>query len=209
MENRFSGGDILEAPRVKRCFTTPAPHPLLQLVVLFLPSCLLLVVLVFAGVTFASPSDMLGTLQSDPATPTPGVPFTLELILKDADQGPINSARVQAEIYRKNAFQDAAIRTEFKMTGTPGTYRTKLRLPEAGPWTVRLQERTFTHEDVAVEVGFSVRPARNPPKWEFVFAAPSPPTFGTWLLWVVGVPLLAGAVVTVSVFARSRKTRPE
>ena len=209
MENRFSGKDISEALCVKQHITTPASHSLLQVVVLFLHSCLLLMVLVFAGVTFAHPSDILGTLRSYPATPTPGVPFTLELILENADQGPIESARVQAEIYRTNAFQGAAAkRTEFKMTDTLGTYRTKLRLPKAGPWTVRLHERTFAHENASVEVGFSVRPARNPSEWEFVFAAPSPPTLGTWLLWVVGVPLLAGAVVTASVFGRSRKIRP-
>jgi hypothetical protein len=208
VENRFSGSTISAALRVKQRITTPAFHLLLQ-VVPFLPVCLVLVALVFAGVAFAHPSEILGTLRSDPATPAPGVPFTLELSLEDTDEVPTESARVQAEIYRKDASQDfAAIRTDFKVTGTPGTYRTTLRLPEAGPWTVRLRERTFTHEDAAVEVEFGVRPARNPTAWEFIFAPPSPPTLGTWLLWVVGVPLLAGAVVTASVFGRSGKTRP-
>lgn len=208
MESRFSGGDISAVSHVKQHFTTLALHPLPQVVVPFILFCLVLVALVFAGVVFAHPLEILGTLRSDPVTPALGVPFILELSLKNADRFPIESARVQAEFYRENASQaSAAIRTDFKMTGTPGIYRTKLRLLEVGPWTVKLRERTFTHEDAAVEVDFGLRPARNPTAWEFIFAPPSPPTLGTWLLWVVVVPLLAGAVVTASVFGHSKKTR--
>lgn len=206
MANHIPVINIPEAPNVMRCIVTRAPH---LINVPFLPLRHVLVVLVFAGIAFAHPSEVLGTLLSDPATPAPGVPFALKLTLEDVNRAPVETARVQAEFRRRDASRNSAvIRTDFKVTGTPGAYRTTLQLPEAGPWTVQLRERTFTHEDAAIEVGFGVRPARNPPKWEFIFAPPSPPTLGTWLLWVVGVPLLAGAVVTASVYGRSRKTRP-
>ncbi len=204
--NRVPVLNITEAPNVKRRIVTLAPR---LLDVSFSLLRHVLVVLVFAGVAFAHPSEVLGTLRSDPATPAPGVLFALELTLADADRAPVEAASVQAEFRREDASRNSAvIRTDFKVTGTPGTYRTTLRLPEAGTWTAQLRERTFAHEDAAVEVGFSLRPARNPPKWEFIFSPPSPPTLGTWLFWVVGVPLLTGAVVTASVYGRSRKTQP-
>ena len=207
MANRFSDSDNPEAPNVKRRITNHASRIFPQVDVLLTPSRLALVALFLAGLAFAHPSEVLAKLESDPATPTPGVPFTLKLTLEGVDRAPVEAARVQAEFRRKNAPQDtAAIRTDFKVTSASGTYRTELRLPEGGPWIMQLQERTFAHEDAAVQLGFNVRPARNPHAWEFVFAPPNSPTLRTWLFWVVGVPLLAGGVVTA--FVNSRKTRP-
>jgi hypothetical protein len=209
VENRHSHPDILKVLRVTRRIITLASHRSPRVGVPSAPLRLVVVALFFAGIAFAHPSEVLGTLRSDPATPVPGVPFRLQLTLADADQTPIETARVQAEFRRNNVPQNAAaIRTDFKLSSTPGTYQTTLRLPEAGPWTVQLRERTFTHEDAVVEVGFSVSPVRNPTKWEVTFAPPAPPSLRSWLLWVVVVPLLAGAVVTASVFGRSRETRP-
>lgn len=208
MANRFSDSDISEAPNVKRRIMNHASHLFPQVDVLLTPSRLAWVVLFLAGLAFAHPSEVLAKLESDPATPAPDVPFTLKLTLEGADRAPVEAARVQAEFRRENAPQDtAAIRTDFKVTGTSGTYRTELRLPESGPWIMQLQERTFAHEDAVVQLGFNVRPARNPHAWEFVFPPPNPPTLRTWLFWVAGVPLLAGGVVTAFV-NRSRKTRP-
>lgn len=209
MLNRFLCSDISEALHVTRRVITLASQPLPRAGA---PSALLRlvwVVVFFAGIAYAHPSEVLGTLRSDPATPAPGAPFTLQLTLEDPARVPVETARVQAEFRRDNAPRNAAaIRTDFKATGTPGTYRTTLRLPEAGPWTAQLRERTFTHEDAAVAVKFSVRPARNPAEWEFAFAPPAPPTLGAWLLWVAGVPLLTGAVVTALVYGRGREIRP-
>src|SRR5690606_29778004 len=87
---------------------------------------------------------------------------------------------------------------------SPGLYRAALPVPDAGHYTLSLRDRTYRQEEavanVVVEFGTKLG--------EVMFVLPptatGPASLGTWLLWLIVVPLIAGVVVTVLVLRGGR-----
>ncbi len=84
---------------------------------------------------------------------------------------------------------------------TPADYRTTVVFPYDGEWTVTLRDRTYRQEETNATMTLTVGPAGTEEPITFLFppTAIGPQSLAAWLIWLVGVPLLAGAVVTVLV----------
>ena len=155
------------------------------------------------GTAAAHATLVLGQLEVIPARPTAAAPFNLQLTLTDPTQVPVQDAVVFAEL-RPEAQPDAApIRADFSETDA-GVYRAETDLPRAGAYEVVLRDQTYRQEEATARLESPLRVgAPNEPQG-FVF----PPTatgaagWRTWLLWLVGLPVVAALLVTVLVLTR-------
>lgn len=93
--------------------------------------------------------------------------------------------------------------TRFAMqeTGPGGNYAAQVRLPAPGTYQVIMRDTTYPQEDAVAELLLTFDGATAFEPSLFIF----PPTdiggasLGTWLVWLVAVPLVAGIIVTVVV----------
>lgn len=161
---------------------------------------------------------LIADLELDPDPPAAGAPVELTLALEDrngqavpdavievsarpVDREPADSEPAESAQAEREGVEPAALRE----ASTPGTYRTTLVLPEAGAWRLRFVDRTLPDESSEASVTVSVG-AEADPSGAIAFLFPpsgqEPPGASTWLAWLVGLPLLAAAVVTVLVLRR-------
>ncbi len=167
-----------------------------------------LLALLLFGVAFAHPTVVFGELRSEPQNPRPGEPFVLTLTLHDPSEFPISDAYVFAEFFPPGApVEGEGIRSVFEEAETDGLYRTELSLPEEGVWTLKLRDQTYRFEETNATLEFAVAPAENPAMFEFVFPPTQTPAESvfTWLMWLIGLPLLVGLIVTVVILTGGKK----
>lgn len=163
--------------------------------------------LLFGGGVFAHATLVLGTLQSEPGVPRAGEPFTLTLELTDPTQVPVEDAWILAEFRTQGASEDAEpISARFEETETAGVYQTQVTLPERATYSLSLRDQTFRQEEARATLTFDMRDATNPEELDFVFppTATGQQSLSTWLLWLLGLPLVAALVVTVLVLTDNR-----
>ena len=175
-----------------------------------------LLVLTFAallGHVTAHATLVFGELTFAPDPVVPGSPFAISMTLEDPTLTPVEDAIVSLE-FRPIDADAAPLPTDGEVpplrdvrlveTG-PAVYTAEVDLPDPGRYQVRVRDRTFQWEEAtaSVVVVIDERPLGVLP---FVL----PPTqvgprgLTTWLLWLIGVPLVAGAVVTVLVLTSNR-----
>ena len=82
----------------------------------------------------------------------------------------------------------------------PGVYRAELPVPAGDDsLTLSVRDRTYRQEEAVANVPLDF----GSPLGEVVFVLPptaiGPASLGTWLIWLIAVPLLAGVLVTVLV----------
>lgn len=165
----------------------------------------LLGTLLFISAASAHATLVLGALRSDPAAPRPGAAFSLTLDLVDPTQVPVEDAWVLAEFRPQGAPAGTEpVATRFEETETAGVYRAQISLPKRGAYTLLLRDQTYRQEEAQAELSFRVGRPTPPEGLSFVFppTATGPQGLRTWLLWLVGLPLLAGVGVTVLVLTR-------
>ncbi|CAA9572079.1 MAG: hypothetical protein AVDCRST_MAG86-1859 [uncultured Truepera sp.] len=172
--------------------------------------CLLLTPLVWAtiwgGLSTASAHAtlVLGHFEVTPARPAADVPITLELRLEDPTQVPVQDAVVLAELRPAAQPEAKPLRAEFTETETAGVYRAAATLPRAGAYRVRLRDQTYRQEEADATLGAPLRVgAPNKPQ-TFVFPPTATGSAGwrAWLLWLIGLPVVAALLVTVLVLTR-------
>ncbi|HEX7022458.1 MAG TPA: hypothetical protein VF171_06335, partial [Trueperaceae bacterium] len=73
-----------------------------------------------------------------------------------------------------------------------------------------LRDQTFRQEEATATLVLNVGAPTDPESLSFLFppTATSPKSLGTWLLWLIGVPVAAGILVTVLVL-RGGKEQPQ
>ena len=163
------------------------------------------VTLLFFSAASAHATLVLGALTSEPAAPRPGRPFSLGLELVDPIQVPVEDAWVLAEFRPQGAPAGTEpVATRFEETETAGVYRAQVSLPKRGAYTLLLRDQTYRQEEAQAELTLRVGQRTPPEELSFVFppTATGPQGLRTWLLWLVGLPLLAGLAVTVLVLTR-------
>ncbi len=142
-------------------------------------------------------------------TPTPapiGEEFILQIAMTDPSGAPVEDAVVAAEFSKDGDTQ----RFEFFASGVPGLYSAKVTLPTEGTYSVLLRDSTFKQEEAKATIEFTLG-AGQPDSVAFIF----PPTktggnnLSTWLIWVIGIPVLAGIVVTVLVLLNTKDKNAE
>lgn len=142
-------------------------------------------------------------------TPTPapvGEEFVLQIGMTDPSGAPVEDAIVAAEFTKDGATQ----RFEFFPSGVPGLYSANVILPTEGTYSVLLRDKTYQQEEAKATIEFTLGPGQ-PDSVAFIF----PPTktssnnLSTWLIWVIGIPVLAGIVVTVLVLLNTKDKTTE
>ncbi len=145
-------------------------------------------------------------------TPTPapiGEEFILQIGMTDPSGAPVEDAIVAAEFSKDGVVS----RFEFSPSGVPGLYSAKVTLPDEGLYALKLLDTTFGKEAgnaTEATVEFTLGEAQ-PQSINFIF----PPTrtsssnLSTWLIWVIGIPVLAGIVVTVLVLLNTKDKTTE
>jgi hypothetical protein len=137
-------------------------------------------------------------------TPTPapvGEEFILQIGMTDPSGVPVEDAVVAAEFSKDGDMQ----RFEFSESDVPGLYAAKVTLPTEGTYSVLLRDTTYQQEEARATIEFTLG-ASQPNSIAFIF----PPTqtssnnLSAWLIWVIGIPVLAGIVVTVLVLMNTK-----
>ncbi len=142
-------------------------------------------------------------------TPTPAPvseEFILQIEMTDPSGAPVEDAVVAAEFSKDGERH----RFEFFPSGVPGLYSAKVTLPSEGTYSVLLRDTTYQQEEAKATIEFTLGPDQ-PQSVAFIF----PPTqtsnknLSTWLIWVIGIPVLAGIVVTVLVLLNTKDKTSE
>lgn len=160
-----------------------------------------------AGFASAHATLVFGTVTTEPSPPRAEALFELVLDLRDPVGAPVEDAVVVLEAMRDGEVRVAADALE---ETSPGRYRSELVLEEEGTWTLAFRDRTFRQEEARASITLEVGPEAQGDEVSFIF----PPTatgtrsLSTWLLWLVGLPLLAGVVVTVLVLRGGGEDAP-
>ncbi len=171
------------------------------------------------GWSAAHATLVFGELTVSPDPPAAGAPLQLTVTLEDPSVTPIEDAVVALEFRpladvaaEAPAGSDASppLRTVDLVETSPAVYTADVALPEPGSYQVRVRDRTFAAEEAtaAFVLELDGRPVGDLP-----FILPptqvGPQGLATWLLWLIGVPVVAGVVVTVLVLSSPKPARDD
>lgn len=189
------------APIIRRASPSPSPSRVVR-------AALVAVVTALSGVALAHATIVFGTLTTDPAPPPTGTPVTIELSMVDPVDAPVEDAVVMVEAAPPDGGE--TIVTDAFRESAPGVYRQELVFAQEGRWTLLLRDRTFRQEEARATVEWLVGADGDAEPVSFLFppTATGPQRLTTWLIWLIGLPLVVGAIVTVMVL-RSSAPAPE
>ena len=143
-----------------------------------------------------------GVVSTAPAPAVAGEAFTLQVGMEDPTGTPVQDAVLMAEFSKDGE----VVKVTLPESETPGVYTSSVTLPEAGLYQLLLRDQTFKQEEARATLEFVLGPDM-PSSIAFIF----PPTqtgssnLSTWLIYVIGIPVVAGIIVTILVL---RSTKP-
>ena len=164
---------------------------------------------------------VIGELVLTPDPPAPGAQVEVSVRLVDPLLVPVEKALVRVEL-REIDPEDPAVppsitgseATEFLELPTvlatdylpeveAGRYVGTFEAPAAGRYTLSVRDTTFRNEEAIANIGVDFG-ARANGGVDFVLPPTpiGPSSLVTWLLWIVGIPLAVGGVVTLLVLRR-------
>ena len=163
--------------------------------------------LISLSIVHSHASIVIITLTITPNAPKANKDFQIELYLEDPLQTPIEDAVILVEASLKENNNPEPITFNFVETSA-GTYQSSINLPEEGTWELFFRDQTFKREEATANVDINVG-KENPETIEFIF----PPTkvdsnnLWVWLVWVIGLPIVAAIIVTVLVLSSSKSDK--
>ena len=170
--------------------------------------------LTLPGTALAHATLVFGTVTTQPSPPPAGEPFTIRLEMSDPTDTPVEDAIVfveaapQEEGVAEAAGEDGAAGLSEPVVSSdrfeevePGLYQMDVVLPEDGAWTLVFRDQSFRQEEARASVTMHVGAGAEGGPLAFIFppTATGPQSLMTWLVWLIGLPIVAGAVVTVMV----------
>jgi hypothetical protein len=176
--------------------------------------------LALAGGACAHATLVLGELRVSPDPPVAGEPLRISLTLAEPSMAPVEDAVVLVEL-REHRPETAAVPAASTEAPTlapaeverdlvevaPARYEAEVVLDRAATYHLLIRDRTFEWEEanasVLIEVGgdpLGTLPFILPP------TAIGPRSVWTWLAWLIGLPVVAGIVVTLLVLGSSRSS---
>lgn len=166
-------------------------------------SILTLAALLAASAAVAHATLVFVDVTSEPMPPLAGQPLVLRIDMRDPVNAPVEDAIVFVEATAPNG--STMISSDRFEETDAGVYETTLTLAAAGDWTLLFRDRTFRQEEANATIGLTVGPDGTAEPLTFIFppTATGPQSLTTWLVWLVGLPLVAGLVVTVMVLRNS------
>lgn len=157
---------------------------------------------------------VFGELVFEPDPISVGRPFGVSVTLEDPTLTPVEDAIVSLEFHALDANAEPLpadaeprppVRDVRLIETAPAVYTADLDLPAPGTYQVRVRDNTFQWEEATASVVVVVD---DRPLGALPFVLPptqvGPRGLATWLLWLIGVPVVAGAVVTVLVLTSNR-----
>jgi hypothetical protein len=170
-----------------------------------------------AGAALAHATLVFGVATVTPDPPTAGAPFELTLRLEDPGLAPIEDAVVIVELRAMPAAGVPAPSTETLdlapplastrlLETEPAVYRGSLTLPAPELYHLLVRDQTYPWEEAHASVVLSLE-GETVAGLPFVLPPTqvAPRSLWTWLLWLIGLPLVAGAVVTVLVLTSAKR----
>jgi len=184
---------------------------------------LLVVCLALIQAAGAHATLVIGSLQFAPDPPLPGAQLEIRLRLEDTLLTPVEKAHVRVELRHLDvsgpAVPASAVGSEatgflntepavssgrFSEAPVKGTYLGRITAPAAGEYTLSVRDTTFMDEEAIANVSLVVGGA---PNGVIDFVLPptpiGPKSLSTWLVWLVGLPLLVGVITTLLVLRRA------
>ena len=170
--------------------------------------------LTLPGTALAHATLVFGTVTTQPSPPPAGEPFTIRLEMSDPAGTPVEDAIVfveaapQEEGVAEPAAEDGPAGLSEPVVSSdrfeevePGLYQMDVVLPEDGAWTLVFRDQSFRQEEARASVTMRVGAGAEGGPLSFIFppTATGPQSLTTWLVWLIGLPIVAGAVVTVMV----------
>ncbi len=159
-----------------------------------------------AGVAGAHATLVLGKLTVAPDPPDPAMAATLTIALEDPSLTPILDATLLADVRPADEPDATPITIRFEELDTPeGSYRAAWTPRRRGAVTVLVRDQTYRQEEARANVTLVVGGAAND---AVPFVLPPTATgsrsIATWLVWLIGLPVAAGILVTVMVLRGGR-----
>lgn len=170
---------------------------------------------------------VIGDLVLSPDPPVPGKAVTVRVSLVDPLLVAVEKALVRVEVRAidpEDPLVPASITgteaTEFLALPTvlstdylqeveAGVYAGTLTAPAAGRYTVSVRDTTFRNEEAIANLGVETGAAAN---GTIAFVLPptpiAPSSIGTWLFWIIGIPLAAGVLITFFALRRPADADP-
>lgn len=161
---------------------------------------LLLFILLFSNVVCAHAFIVTGNITTVPIDAKPREMFTLYIDMTDSAGTPVEDAIVAAEFTKDGRMR----RFEFSAGDRPGLYFTKVNLPEEGEYSLLLRDTTYSQEEARATLTFTLG-IKQIEQIPFIFplTKTSSNPLSVWLIWIIGIPILAGIIVTVVVLRRA------
>ncbi len=167
-------------------------------------------------------SLVLGAVSLSPDPPVPGRPLVISVVLATSGNAPVERAKLAAELTPAPASGSGTAEATASSPAAPattapvpvplseypepyGTYRATVTAPPVGSYLLTVHDRTYASENVAASVTLRVGGGTANGALDFTFPPTGAPrSVLSWLLWLVGLPLAVGVVVTVLVLRSKR-----
>lgn len=176
-----------------------------------------LAALLLLGTVFGHQELLFARLTTQPPQPQPGEPFELLVTLSDSSDRQVGGAQLVALLADADAAEpdrtgsgQAALAPGVTLRNEPGTgrYRGSARARPAGDYRLELVELTNDQPEASASTTLTIG-GGSPVDVELVLPPSNENGLGAWLLWLLGLPLLAGLLVAVLVFTGRRRTDSE
>ncbi len=167
---------------------------------------LVMAVIASLAIALAHATIVIVTLTIDPLTPKVNEPFQFSVFLETPLQVPVEDAILILEAKPKDGVTTEVTRIQLAEDAeSPGTYRGELTPNKEGPWDFFFRDQTYKAEEANQHIEVLVG-EENFADIEFIFpptAIQSSNSWRTWLIWLVGLPLVAAIILTVFVLTKS------
>jgi len=165
-------------------------------------------VITAVAIAFAHATIVIVTLTLEPLTPNVNEPLAFSLYLETPLQVPVEDAILILEAKPKDGQTTEVTRVNLaEDSENPGTYRGEIIPTKEGAWDFFFRDQTYKAEEANQHIEVLVG-QENFPDIEFIFpptAIESGNSWRTWLIWLVGLPLVAAIILTVFVLTSSRE----
>lgn len=151
---------------------------------------------------------VLGTLKTAPDPPRAGVPTVITIHLEDPTLAPVQDAVVLVDLKDPDGGDVPDLRL-VEVPEPEGTYRAEWTPGSDGTFAVTIRDRTFRQEEAVAELSLRVGEGQEL-NGEVPFLLPptpiAPRSIATWLVWLIGLPVVVGIIVTVLVLRTAPKS---
>jgi hypothetical protein len=177
----------------------------------------LLIALFLAGSAAAHQSLLFAHVRTRPAAPPAGEPFELLVHLTDSSHRDVTGVELVARVAHvavagadegAGGAQEPAGATRLSAEPGSGRYRALVPARPAGEYRLTLEEIVDGQSETSASTQIVVG-GEAPVEMQLVLPPSGRSGLGTWLVWLVGLPLLAGLLVTLLVLTGRPKPEDE